>query len=160
MPSHAKKDYGLGSRALSSLPKFCILPGVYSLNETQHRCRRVWFDGTATERARIASHGSLADCEDKSKKRWQKQLQQYLLDSQSNPELRRPKRLEAYLAEDRGGSNPRRFMAVICVPWLDCSNGNTERGLLCKGCARGSWPTDPIIVALEIGGGFTATMTS
>ena len=40
LPSHAKKDYGLGSKALSSLPRFRNLPGVYSLTKTQHRCRR------------------------------------------------------------------------------------------------------------------------
>lgn len=67
---------------------------------------------------------------------WQKSLKAYERELKHHSTVRKPRHPPSHLIFDGKGSNPHRFMGVIRAPWFNQFNGELERGLSCKGCAR------------------------
>lgn len=141
--SQARDLYSLDKQTLAGLPKLRSLPGKYSRFKNSRKNRIDLIDRAAATRAGIAVHGSsenvkkafeIHKAEIRSKN--DKKMEQYMVKRRLDPTLRLPTFPQVSESHDEQGHDPRRFMGIIRVPWVDPVSKRKERGVQCQGCER------------------------
>ncbi|KZF24243.1 hypothetical protein L228DRAFT_245147 [Xylona heveae TC161] len=118
------RKFGLRNEHLAGLPSMRSLPGVYSPREIKSRARITLIDHSTARQAGIALHGTESAMEQYASNMASKRLEKYqsrkslheLAGRVAGPTPRRPRSEDAFDGVD---SNPKRFMAIICAPFLD-----------------------------------------
>lgn len=131
------RKFGLRLEHLAALPRMKSFPGCYSPRELKRSTRTILFDHSAARQAGIALHGTVSAMEKYASDMAAKKMEVYLTKTSLHTtpgRARRPPRTEDEF--DGYSSNPKRFMAIICAPYLDARLGTPDWGSHCLACKR------------------------
>ena len=129
--SLAKKEFGLSSKSMRTLPTLLSIPGQYTESERTYQRRislvRILSAAAAGSMQQEDSNASYPRTRPLGERRVPQpaQLPQPPVSHQLLQQL------------DRHGQNPYRFMAMIRLPFLDRRTGNLDWGLSCQACRLG-----------------------
>ena len=141
-PTEAGRRYGISNAIVNTLPKFKIVPGVYSEGQRKCRTRSTLIDRETARDAGVERHGSQEAMEEYVTEQQKKVSDKYSARKRKvkidgkDAKVRRPKRIEP---SDRGEENDRRFVAVIRAPPIDKITMTAQQGRYCLGCDERDW---------------------
>jgi hypothetical protein len=132
----AERKFGVGRGFFSSLPMLRSIPGHYSPNGNTCKTRYTLVDPTLAHRLSVEHHGSKQVMEQCVADAAQRSLEAYLqrVKVQSGKTVSR----RAPNINSREGQilDPRRFMAIISVPWIKRLTNTVEWGFHCTVCRK------------------------
>lgn len=121
--STAKREFGLNSKTMRTLPTLLSIPGEYTESERTYQRR--------TSLVRLLSAAAARSLQ-QEKLNASRPLERSVLQlSQSSISH------QLLQQSDRHGQNPYRFMAMVELPFLDRRNGNLDWGVSCQACRLG-----------------------
>ena len=129
--SSAKKEYGLSSKSMRTLPTLLSIPGQYTESARIYQSRislvRILSAAAAKSMQQEDSNPSYLRTRPLGERRVPQPAQL--------PEPPVSHQLLHHL--DRNGQNPYRFMAMIRLPFLDRRTGKLDWGVSCQACRLG-----------------------
>lgn len=136
----AKRQYGLNTKALASLPKTRIIPGEYSFKQTQSKRRQNLLSSILAKEAGKACGGKPVWREE----RWDESGSATAVSAPENDDSFNPSTViytstfsETYFHIDKRAYDVRRFMGLVRFPaQVKRGRDGVEWGLACEGCAK------------------------
>lgn len=140
-----KRRYGLGPKAIQSLPRMRCVPGVYSPNGGKIPRASALCDARSALQAAVTYHGSnddvntyIENSQAASMALHHRKTQEAAESSSRSSRLRKPATIFPF---DRKSSNPLRFVAVIELPVISKTSKAVYWGFYCKACRNATrWP--------------------
>lgn len=126
--------FGLKPQMLAKIPHMRVMPGIYSPNEKK-ALECVLVDYKSARCAGIAFHGSLDAMEKYVSHKKDQKITAALNSGAIARRIPPPYRTYPY---DEQSGNPRRFVAIVRVPWLNRALQEVEWGFHCLGCEKSS----------------------
>jgi len=134
--TEAERKFCVRRGFFSSLPMLRSIPGLYSPNGNTSRIRYTLVDPTLAHSLSVKYHGSAQIMEQSVADAAQRSLEAYSqrLKVQSGKTVSR----RAPNMNSREGRilDPRRFMAIVRVPWIKRLTNTVEWGFHCTGCKK------------------------
>ncbi|EXJ81383.1 hypothetical protein A1O3_07674 [Capronia epimyces CBS 606.96] len=135
--SDARERIGLPADIIKQIPQMKSVPGRYTALH-RRRPRRTLMDATAVREAGIALHGNARAVECYSKKVAAEKLEAYRVSRRKlEPDLvdhNIDREYSFNLPRDEYYFNPRRFMAIVSVPFIDIQDRRAHWGFHCLAC--------------------------
>jgi hypothetical protein len=136
----AIRKFGINLQILGTLPCLRIIPGEYSLKKVNYPVHSDWVDRESAYHAGVVLHGSPDAMEQYASNALAQELQEFdQKASEAVAERFRPyndsrRRLITHEVSDHRSGNPRRFLAIVRIPWVKRMSQELEWGFHCIGC--------------------------
>jgi hypothetical protein len=137
--SHAVRKFGINRQIIRTLPCLESIRGEYLLEKERHRFHITLVDRESAYRAGVVLHGSPDAMEQYASNELAQELQEF--DQKVSEAAAKGYRSSIYHwrrprteLSDRRSGNPRRFMAIVRIPWVKRISQELEWGFHCLGC--------------------------
>lgn len=134
--SEAARKFGVHRKVLALLPTLESIPGRYSPNENTCKTRSTLIDPTSAYHKGVEYHGSAQAMEQHVAEVAQKRLEAYQQSAAANPGNSASRRPPTIGLRQGRTLDPRRFMAIVRVPWIVRPTSTVDWGFHCVGCQK------------------------